>query len=694
MEQKLTLDSPLRYLKGVGPERHKTLSRLGLFSLNDVFYFFPRRHEDRTDVKKVSEAGPGEKQCVRGSVLGRGLMRTRYGQSIFKVVLSDGKATLSVLWFNQPYLQKVFSPKTEVTFCGKVDGSGTRLKMVHPEYEIHAPAGASAVHSGRIVPIYPLTEDLSQKGLRQLLFQVLRHLMTLLHDPLPYSYRKKLGLKDLAFAMNQIHFPDRWEDHAAAYRRLVFDEFFMMQVLVQMKKAELQKENKELVHSAGEDTVGRFVESLDFALTAGQRRAIDDVIADMKKTQPMNRLVQGDVGSGKTAVSAAALVFTVANGFQGALMAPTEVLAQQHYFNLTRLLEPLGIRCGYLAQNLSKTDKDQVLAGVASGAIPLLIGTHALIQKDLRFKNLGLAVVDEQHKFGVFQRASLKEKSQRPPHFLLLTATPIPRTLALTLYGDLDISTIHEMPHGRKPVKTCWVGENKRQEVYALLDALLAKGRQGYVICPLIDAKEFSAKSVTAAHGELAVIFAHRKVGILHGRMKSAEKKKVMQDFKNKKIELLVSTVVLEVGVDVPNATLMIIENAEKFGLAQLHQLRGRVGRGQEESFCVLFSSHAGEDTAERLAAFEATESGFDIAEKDLTLRGAGDVAGHRQHGMAELRIGDIAKDIDLLMQARAEAAALVAKDPRLVLPEHRHLKSALQKRFGLSDAKKLTALA
>jgi len=368
-------------------------------------------------------------------------------------------------------------------------------------------------------------------------------------------------------------------------------------------------------------------------------------------------------------------------------MAPTEVLAQQHYLKLSQLLEPLGIPCGYLAQNMTAEDRAKTLAAIADGSVKVVVGTHALIQGAVKFKNLGLAVIDEQHKFGVFQRAALKEKNAVAPHLLLLTATPIPRTLALTLYGDLDISVIAELPAGRQPVQTFWVGESRRAEMYAHLDALLKKGGQGYVLCPLIEGKA-DAKSVSAAYEDLSRVLSHRRFGILHGKMKSAEKKTVMQDFKDKKIDVLISTVVIEVGVDVPNANIMIIENAEKFGLAQLHQLRGRVGRGGGESFCILFSEAAGEESAERLQVFTSIQSGFEIAEKDLSLRGGGDILGDRQHGIPGIRIGDLVKDIAILELAKKEARAVIAEDPKLSLSKNKLIRRAIESLYGIKSDK------
>ncbi len=701
---KVDLDGPVRFLKGVGPERSKLLARLGLNTLRDLLYFFPRRYENRSPVKKVAELTLGEKECVRGVVISRRLIRTRFGPSIFRVVLGDEEISVEAsaetpllhgTWFNMPYLTKLFEPKAQVVFYGRPEKDGKHLKMVHPEYEIFSEGVATnSPHSGRVVPIYPLTEDLSQKGLRQLAFQTVEECAPLVRETLPSPFLKRLGLKSVHFSLKQLHFPEGREEYKQAYRRLVFDEFFMLQVLIQMKKAKLQKENKAISHSGGQELVRRFIQTLEFELTPGQQKTINDILADMKKGRSMNRLVQGDVGSGKTVVAAAALVFTAANGFQGALMAPTEVLAQQQYFSLARFLEPFGIRCGYLAQNSLPEEKALVLSGLADGTLQVIVGTHALIQENVRFKNLGLVVIDEQHKFGVFQRAALKEKALVSPHFLLLTATPIPRTLAHTLYGDLDISLMQEMPKGRQPIRTLWVGQSKRAEIYQFIDRVIAKGEQVFVVCPAVDAKNLSVKNATESYESIRRIFSHRRVGLLHGRLKSPEKKKIMQDFKEKKIQLLVSTVVIEVGIDVPNATVMVIENAERFGLSQLHQLRGRVGRGPVESSCILFSDAADEETVRRLEAFTSISSGFEIAEKDLELRGAGDIIGARQHGLPELRIGDLVKDAKVLIEARREAIALVEKDPTLSRLENRLLRDAIRRRFASADLKKLTVTA
>lgn len=694
-QDKISLNTSLRYLKGVGPERSKHLAVLGLETFEDALYFFPRRHEDRTAIRRIRDLTLGDKECVLGVVVSRGVVRMRE-RTMFRVVISDGTQVLFASWFGQPYLGDVLLPKTRVILYGKAEQFGKHVQMFHPEYEVlKGDAFPPTVHTGRIVPIYPLIEELNQKGLRKILFAVSQKVSALLRDPLSPELRKKWSLKERAWAVRQIHFPEGFNSHKEAYTRLVFDEFIAIQFLIQRRRLKHDKKDAALVHAEGEEAVAVWTDSLEFELTSGQKAAIRDVLTDMRRDRAMTRLVQGDVGSGKTVVAAAGLLFTVTNGFQGALMTPTDVLAQQHYLNLTRMLEPLGIRVGFLGQGSPPEERRKILEGIASGSIQIAVGTHALIQKEVRFKNLGLAVADEQHKFGIFQRAALKEKSVvKVPHFLLMTATPIPRTLAGTLYGELDISTMDELPEGRRPIRTLWVKEEKRAEIYRFVDRLIAEGRQAYVVCPSVDrSKAGSLKSVAETHKELSQIFGCHKVAYLHGRMKAEQKKKLMTEFKAGASQILVSTVVIEVGVDNPNASVMIVENADRFGLAQLHQLRGRVGRGKWDSFCILFSETEGSDAAERLSHFKKTSSGFEIAEKDLELRGGGDLVGRKQHGLPDLRIGDLSKDLEIFEKARQAAIELVQKDPELVWPEHRLLKLELQKRFDLKD-EKLTIVA
>ena len=689
-QDKISLTTSLRTIKGVGPERYKLLAQLGLQTFEDALHFFPRRYEDRTAVRKIRDLTLGDKECVVGTVVSRGIIRAR-GQLIFRAVISDGTHTLFATWFGQPYLSGVFLPKSRVIFYGKSEQFGKHIQMFHPEYEIlKEESNPPTVHAGRIVPIYPLTEELSQKSLRQLLFAVSQKISALLRDPLTSEMRKKWALRERVWAVKEIHFPSNFRSQKEAYARLVFDEFFAMQLLIQRRRRKLDQKDAAVVHARGEEVVAAWIRALEFELTEGQKMAIRDVLADMRRDRAMTRLVQGDVGSGKTVVAAAGLLFTVTNGFQGALMAPTDVLAQQHYLNLSRMLEPLGIEVGFLGQGMPVEERQKNLEGIATGSVQIAVGTHALIQKEVRFKNLGLAVADEQHKFGIFQRAALKEKSAaRAPHFLLMTATPIPRTLAGTLYGELDVSTMEDLPEGRRPVRTLWVHEKKRTEIYRFVEGLLAEGRQAYVVCPSVDkSKAGSLKSVAETHRELSQIFGARKVAYLHGRMKPDAKKKLMADFKAGASQILVSTVVIEVGVDVPNASVMIVENAERFGLAQLHQLRGRVGRGQWDSFCILFSDTEDPEAAERLSHFEKTSSGFEIAQKDLELRGGGDLLGSRQHGLPELRIGDLSRDMEIFAKARQAAIELAQKDPDLLRPEHKFLKLEIKKRFDLKDDK------
>ena len=679
------LGTSVRYLKGVGPEKQKILARLGLSVLSDIFYFFPRRYEKRFPVKKVNQLVFADKECVSGTVTSSSFVRRRGAGGFYRVRISDGEESLEAIFYRQSYLSSVFPLKSKVLFYGKAEKNGAQVRMIHPEYEVFEnEAPKETVHTGRWTPVYPLTEDLSQKGIRQLVYRVVDEFRGLAPDPLDPALRKRHALADLSQAFRGIHFPVDLDGLKKAYERLVFDEFLALELLMEMKKREIRKENKELLHADARGELDRWTGSLPFELTAGQKAAIEAIASDMKSGRPMNRLVQGDVGSGKTAVAAAALLFTVTNGFQGALMAPTEVLAQQLYFQMRQLLEGRGITVGYLSQSLEAAEKERTLSDIASGVVQVTVGTHALLGERVRFKRLGLAIVDEQHKFGVFQRKALKEKGFSGAHFLLMTATPIPRTLSMTLYGDMDVSVIAERPAGREPVKTYWVGEEKRQDVYRWLDTLIGAGAQAFVVCPQIDAgKEEEGSNAVESFKRLLKVFPHRRLALLHGRMKSAEKKKAMQDFKEKRADILVSTVVVEVGVDVPNARLMLIESAEQFGLAQLHQLRGRVGRGKEESYCVVFSESANPETVQRLSAFEEMHSGFDIAEKDLEQRGSGEFFGEKQHGLPRLRIGDLSKDAGLLRKAREEARRLVEGDARLELKQNRFLKRMVQERFG-----------
>jgi ATP-dependent DNA helicase RecG len=681
---KLTRRTSIRYLKGVGPEKQKILARLGLATISDLYYFFPRRYEKRFPIKKIAELSFTGKECVAGEITRSAFVRRRGGRGFFKVVVSDGKQSLEVIFYHQAYLASVFPLKSRALFYGKAEMNASQIRMIHPEYEVfQGDVPKETVHTGRWTPVYPLTEDLSQKTIRQILYRTIHECEGLIREGLGPDLRKRHSLAGLPWAFREIHFPSGLSALHRAYERLVFDEFFALELMLQMKRAELRKENKDLAHGDGETEFSQWRATLPFKLTAGQQKALDEIRSDMKSGRPMNRLIQGDVGSGKTVVAAGALFFTVKNGFQGALMAPTEVLAQQLYFQMRQLLEASNIVCGYLSQSIDDAEKEKTLRAVASGEIQVAVGTHALIGEKTHFRRLGLAIVDEQHKFGVFQRKALKEKGFSSAHFLLMTATPIPRTLSMTLYGDMDVSVIAERPPGRLSVKTYWVGNEKREAVYRWLDALIGEGAQAYVVCPQIDSDASGVtKNAVESYERLSKIFPQRRLSLLHGRMKNAEKNKIMQAFREKQSDILVATVVVEVGMDVPNARCILIENAEQFGLAQLHQLRGRVGRGTAESYCILFSESEGAGAAQRLSAFESMDSGFEIAEEDLEQRGAGEFFGQKQHGLPGLRIGDLSKDRAILMGAKEEARRTVESDARLEFPEHRLLKQMVQERF------------
>lgn len=671
-----------QFLKGVGPERYRLLEKLGVRTLEDMMHLFPRRYEDRSETASIAALQDEAKQCASGIVVQKRLFYRGGDRSIFRLVLEDAGGKCVGLWFNCPYLEKNFITGQKVALYGKAEKSGTGFQMIHPDYEILEAEGRR-VHTGRIVPVYPLTQDLNQRALRSLQYDLLlRHLRDL-RDPLPASVRDRNGLPNKLFAIKAIHFPKSEEEIETAYRRLVFDEFFFIQLALGRSKEKIRRPVPGAALGADASIKSEFERLLPFRLTPGQTKAIGDVLADLKKPQPMHRLLQGDVGSGKTTVAAFALYAAARAGHQGAIMAPTEILAQQHFLTLSRTFSPAGIGVGLLTQGQSEQEKEKVLKDVASGECRILAGTHALIQKRVRFHDLRVAVIDEQHKFGVLQRKFFQDKS-RAPNLLVMTATPIPRTLALTLYGDLDLSVMEDAPKGRGKIRTLWAGEDARESVYRYIGDELKKGRQAYFVHPLVEKSEtLSLKDAKEGFGRLSSVFPDFRAGLLHGQMKSEEKKAVMKEFRENKIQFLISTSLIEVGIDVPNATVLAVENADRFGLSQLHQLRGRIGRGDADSTCILFSDTENAAAAERLRAFAGLESGFDVAEEDLRLRGPGDFFGERQHGIPQLRIGDLIKDIGILEAARKEAAAVLKEDPGLKKREYAPLQKELRSRFG-----------
>ena len=685
-ENNKLLETPVRYFKGVGPKRSELLSGMGIKTAFDLLYYLPARYEDRSVFTRIKDLKAGEYQTVRGKVVTTGSRVAKSGGRVFHLAITDDTAFIQATWFNQPYLADYLKPGTEVVLYGKVERYD-RLQIVQPEYEIVKEGAAESINMGRIVPIYSLTKDITHKYLRTLTHEAVMKYSKSLCETLPAYIVARDKLVDIKFAVYNIHYPSSFGSLEKAYRRIVFDEFFILQLALALKKKALASvSGGGLCHRPAGELTGGFTKSLPFELTIGQKKAIDDIRRDMSSGLVMNRLLEGDVGSGKTIVAAYALALTVENLFQGCVMAPTEVLARQHFIVLSELLLPLGISVALLVGGMDQKLRAEILSKIRSKEIDVVVGTHAIIEESVKFKALGLAVIDEQHKFGVTQKKLLKEKGDNP-HILVMTATPIPRTLALTVYGDLDMSVIRELPAGRKPISTYWIEEEKRAEAYSFVKEELAKGRQAYVVCPLVETSvkdsNIKVKNAEEVYKKFKnETFSKFRVGLLHGRMNREEKDKVMGQFKKREIDLLVSTVVIEVGVDVANATVMFIENAERFGLAQLHQLRGRIGRGAHESFCILLADPKTDEAVKRLKSIEASLDGFQIAETDLEIRGPGEFFGTRQHGLPEIRFGNILKDFAIMEAARREAFDIISRDPKLEEGRHDALKKALLSRF------------
>ncbi|MEE8360198.1 MAG: ATP-dependent DNA helicase RecG [Candidatus Omnitrophota bacterium] len=675
-------NTPIRYIKGVGPKKSDVFNTLGIGTVEDLLYYLPFRYEDRSHFIRVCDAKEGEVSTIKGEVKTLGSIRTRTGLNIFQLALDDGTGVVYGIWFHQPYLKKIFKVGQKIVMYGKVERHD-KLRINHPRYEILKGDDSDSIHVGRIVPVYHLTQELSQRNLRTIAFRAVSDYSRSIQDILSTKMRARNKLVDLAFGIKNIHFPANYESLNRAYKRIVFDEFFLLQLAIAIKKRDRVLGEKGVAHNIDKDKIRDFIESLPFELTDGQHRAIEAIEKDMASSRPMNRLVQGDVGSGKTIVACHALLLAAGNGFQGVFMAPTEILAEQHYLTLTKIFMDLDINVALLVQGISPKERSRILEDAREGRVGVLIGTHAVIQEGVEFKNLGLVVIDEQHKFGVSQRAKL-QGGRRPPDVLLMTATPIPRTLAMTVYGDLDISVIRELPPGRGEITTYWVSDAEREKVYDFLREEISKGRQAYVVYPRLEETALEdLRSAKLMYDELKdKIFKDLRVGLIYGKMESKKKDLTMRSFKKGDIDILVSTVVVEVGIDVSNASVMVIENAERFGLSQLHQLRGRIGRGKHESYCVLISDTDKETAQKRLTAMTESQDGFQIAEEDLKLRGPGDVFGTRQHGLPEIRFGNIVRDMEIMEVARREAFSLIAEDPRLDNHENRLIKRALDKRF------------
>lgn len=673
----LSFDTPVQYIKGIGPKRAEALHSVNVYTVEDLLTYYPRRYIDRSNVTQIAHLKPGEIVTVVGKVFSGSIQKGRTPR--FVLIVGDDTGFLECVWFQGlQYMVKAFRYGEVVAFSGKVSFyRGPQL--IHPEYDKLSEEGErNPLHTGGIIPLYPSSEGLGRLGLDSRGFRrIMRNLLDLLdghiEDPLPSEIRNRCRLLPLHEAFENIHFPKDWPTLQSAQRRLKFDELFSMQVFLGLERQSRMEEKKGIVFERVGDLTKKLIESLPFELTQAQKRVLHEIRNDMRSSKPMNRLIQGDVGSGKTIVALIAMVIAVENGYQTALMAPTEILAEQHYLNIRHFIDPLGIQIALLKGNQRNSERKKILTDLEEGSLPMVVGTHALIQEGVRFKNLGLVVIDEQHRFGVLQRAELRQKGYHPD-VLVMTATPIPRTLALTLYGDLDVSTLDELPKGRKPVRTVWRTEEKRQAIYEFMREELKKGRQAYVVYPLIEESEKVDLAAAKEGYEMLskTVFSEFRCALLHGRMKPEEKENIMQEFKAGKIQVLVTTTVIEVGIDVPNATIMLVEHAERFGLTQLHQLRGRVGRGPEASVCILLSDrHCSEEAVQRLKTMEKTNDGFKIAEVDLAMRGPGELFGTKQSGLLRLKIADLVTDGPVLTLARKEAQALLQKDPKLQNPPH-----------------------
>ena len=654
------LDDSIQFVKGIGPKKAKLFEKLHIRTLRDALETYPRDYEDRTRITRIADIDAEDKYAIR-AVVGTEpkVNRIRKGLTLVKCTIFDESGSLNVTYFNNPYAAALLRVGQEYVFYGKVQGWGRGRTLISPQSEKVAP---DADHPGRIVPVYPLTAGLTQRDMERVTDTALAALPGDWPDPLPEMLRAKYRLLDAADAIAAIHRPQTADEVGQARRRMVFEELFLLCCGLQQLK-ERRKADTGIVFA--QNGLDAFFETLPFSPTGAQRRAIAEIAADCASGRPMNRLVQGDVGSGKTVVAAALCALAAQNGWQAAFMAPTEILAAQHAETLAPMLEKLGISCTLLTGSMTASQKRAALAAIETGAAQVVVGTHALIQQGVTFHRLGAVVADEQHRFGVAQRAALSAKGETP-HVLVMSATPIPRTLALIMYGDLDVSVLDETPPGRSPVETYAVGQNMRKRITAFIDKQVEAGGQVYVVCPLVEEGETGLKSAEQHAKDLQSALPHRRVAVLHGRMKNADKDQIMRDFAARQYDILVATTVIEVGVDVPNANLMVVEDADRFGLSQLHQLRGRVGRGTRQSYCIFFGADKGEAARERLKILCKTGDGFEIARADLAQRGPGDFFGRRQHGLPALHVADLAADLALMQDAREEAETILQHDPTL----------------------------
>jgi len=693
----LSVDAPVDRLRGVDTKLTEKFKRLDVSTIRDLLYLFPRRYNDFSNIAKISELQPGQEYTVAGQLWeARQITMGQQGRlKATEAVLSDETGNVKIIWFGQGYLARSLKPNSRLAVSGKVDVFKGQLVFESPEYDILS-SSQPPLHTGRIVPVYPLTEGITGRNMRRLTWQALDSRIGDVAEAVPAAILKRTRLMPLQDAIAQAHYPDDEPHQGDARRRLAFDELFILQLAVLSRRRDRDQGVAGIPIEVDQQILNGFIASLPFSLTGAQRRCVDEILEDLRRgVHPMNRLLQGEVGSGKTVVVLVALLAVAASGYQGAIMVPTEVLAEQHFHTISRLLAGLArpmqennlitayldtlgrpISVGLLTGSTRARVRKQLVQMAAEGTLDLLVGTHALIQADVDVPKLALAVMDEQHRFGVMQRSALRQRGLENPHSLVMSATPIPRTLSLTLYGDLDISTIDELPPGRQFVQTRWVGPERRLAAYGFLRKQVEEGRQAFIIYPLIDESDtIEARAATDEYKRLSNdVFQDLRLGLLHGRMSAKDKDKVMRQFRDGEVDILVSTAVVEVGIDVANATVMMIDGADRFGLSQLHQFRGRVGRGEHKSYCLLLSDSPSDVAIERLSALEQIHDGFKLAEVDLELRGPGDFFGTRQSGLPNLRMAQLS-DRELLAMARTEATLLMESDPALDKPENLALK-------------------
>lgn len=682
------INESIQYVKGIGPKKAEKLNKLGIYTIKDLLYYFPRQFEDRSIIKKIAQLEDEEKVTVKALITNIESYTPKKGMTITRIDVKDDTGFAKLTFFNKEYIKNTFRVGDSILAFGKVKKNGRFVELNSCELEY---LSASPKNIGKLVPVYPLSYGVTNKDIMNTVRMVFENKDIKIPEYMPEYLLKKYRLCGIEYAIKNIHFPKDKESLKIALYRLIFEELLVLQLGLFMYKGGSSDEKGILFKR--NQRLDEVLKSLPFSLTRAQNRALNEIIDDMCSEKVMNRLVQGDVGSGKTVVALLALAECVFNGYQGALMAPTEILAQQHYESFTETFEDIGINVELLTGSVTKKQKEGILQRAKDGEIDILIGTHALIEDNVEFKNIGLVITDEQHRFGVRQRGKLSSKGESPD-ILVMTATPIPRTLALILYGDLDISIIDELPPGRQPIETIAVEKKKRDKVYnSLVRREVDKGRQVYIVCPLVEESEtLDITSATETAEEIKRdFFPDLRVGLLHGKMKPSEKDAIMTAFKNHELDILVSTTVIEVGVNVPNSTLMIIENAERFGLAQLHQLRGRVGRGKHQSYCVLIYGSNSEVCRKRMSIMEETNDGFKISEKDLEIRGPGEFFGTMQHGVPELKVANLFKHMKILKTVQQEARIIIGGDSTLDFKEYRGLKREIESKFKDKIEKDIT---